>query len=186
MGLTLDRFFNTPEGQEAPSITDLVDALNSGEGDWSNTPQQDPLSLPTNKAATGQPGHVAMDDEGFIRGRAAVFATPGDLSNYARTGSLATGDNGVGAWGDITSGLQPGVAVPRDIISKVYGSEDAGHGKRVMVIAPNGESRVFPILDKGPKLANRANDAVIELNPAARASIGTGDAQGYRYKLLQD
>lgn len=185
MGATLDRLFS-PDA-EPPDIQELIDSLNSGEGDWDHQPG-DGLTMNPNRAGGmggRQAGSVETDEEGFINGRAAEFATPRDLANYRRTGSLATGDPGVGAWGDLTAGDQPFVAVPRDLIAKVYGHEDAGRGKRVQVIAPNGQTAIIPIGDKGPALRNRANNAVIELNPAAKAQLGTGDAAGYRFKFIE-
>lgn len=170
---------------EPPDIQGLIDALVTGEGDWDHAPA-DGLDL-ANRAggsAGRQAGTVDTDEEGYIRGRAAEFATPQDLNNYRRTGSLATGDPGVGAWGDFTAGDQPFVAVPRDLVRKVHGSEAAGRGKRVQVIAPNGQTAIIPIGDIGPALRNRANNAVIELNPAAKRLLGTGDAEGYRYKFI--
>jgi len=142
-------------GYEPPDLGELIESLTSGEGDWSNAPEME-----------------------------AEFATPRDLRNYAATGSLRTGDPGIGAWGDRTSGNTPFVAVPRDMLAKAYGSEDNARGRYVQVISPNGNSAVIAIGDKGPALRNRMNNAVIELNPAAKALLGTGDAAGYRYKLL--
>lgn len=134
--------------------------------------------------AHGMPGGSFVPDEnGFITGRAATFATPSDLANYARTGSLATGDNGVGAWGHNTA-QTAGVAIPSDLLKSVYGHPDAANGKRVEVISPNGQSAILPILDKAPRIANRANNAVIELTPAATQILGSGDASGYRYRFL--
>ena len=185
MALDLDRLLD-PTG-EPPDIQGYLDALNGGSGDWDHQPS-DGLSMDPNRAGGRggrQAGSVETDEEGYINGRAAEFATPEDVSNYRRTGSLHTGDPGVGAWGDFTAGDKPFVAVPRDLIAKVYGHEDAGRGKMVQVIAPNGKTAVIAIGDKGPKLANRANNAVIELNPAAKAQLGTGDSAGYRFKFIE-
>lgn len=176
----LDRLI-TGNGPE-PDIQELISSLLSGEGDWQG---HDPLDVNSaRQKGYGQDGQVAEDPEGFIHGRAAEFATAKDLMDYGRNHSLATGDNGVGAWGDITTGSTPFVAVPRDLIAKRYGSEDAGRGKMVQVIAPSGKSAVIAIGDKGPALANRANNAVLELNPAAKRVLGSGDSGGYRYKFL--
>jgi hypothetical protein len=127
-------------------------------------------------------GSFTPDENGYITGRAATFATPRDLANYSQTGSLATGDNGIGAWGHNTARL-PGVAIPRDVLASVYGHPDAANGKTVEVIAPNGKSAILPILDKAPAVRNRANNAVIELTPAATQILGSGDAEGYRYRF---
>ena len=187
VGLTLDRLFQTPEGQDPPDIQELIDALVNGDPTDSYTQQQDPLSMDSvSKGAP--PGAQAMnaepDPEGYISGRAAEFATPKDLHDFAHTGSLKTGDPGVGAWGDVTSGNTPGVAVPRNWLSAKYGSEDAAKGKSVQIISPSGVSAVVPILDKGPRGDHRANNAVVEVNPAAKKLLGAGDSSGWRYKLL--
>jgi len=176
----LDRLM-TP-GYEPPDLGELIESLTSGEGDWSNAPEmEDPMRM---DRGGGYGDALDVDDEGYVNGRAAEFATPRDLRNYAATGSLRTGDPGIGAWGDRTSGNTPFVAVPRDMLAKAYGSEDNARGRYVQVISPNGNSAVIAIGDKGPALRNRMNNAVIELNPAAKALLGTGDAAGYRYKLL--
>ncbi len=130
-----------------------------------------------------QGGNFTPDANGFITGRAATFATPSDLANFAQTGSLATGDNGVGAFGHNTTAL-PGVAIPRDLLASVYGNARAANGKRVEVISPNGTSAILPILDIAPRIANRANNAVIELTPKATELLGSGDANGYKYRFL--
>ena len=131
----------------------------------------------------GQPSSVTPDENGYYSGRAAVFATARDLADYAKNRSLATGDNGIGAWGADTT-KTPGVAIPRDLIAQVYGSEDAGRSGRVQVIAPNGQTAILPIVDKGPLLRNRANSALFELTPPATQILGSGDASGYRFKFL--
>lgn len=181
MSSTLSRLFDP--GQEAPDLSELIQSLLQGEPDQDYNQEEMTINQGRQKGF-GQPGQVAEDPEGFIHGRAAEFATARDLMDYSRNRSLATGDNGIGAWGDFTAGNQAFVAVPRDLIAKRYGNENAGRGKMVQVISPNGESKIIPIGDKGPALANRANNAVIELNPAAKQLLGSGDSPGYRYKLL--
>lgn len=127
-------------------------------------------------------GSFEPDENGYISGRAATFATPSDLANFSKTGSLATGDNGVGAFGHNTAAL-PGVAIPRDVLESVYGDYRNANGKTVQVVSPNGNVANLPILDVGPRVRNRANDAVIELTPAATRILGSGDSQGYKYKF---
>ncbi len=129
------------------------------------------------------PGQIPMDENGYVTGRAATFATQSDLNNYARTKSLATGDNGIGAWGANTA-TTPGVAIPRDWLRAQYGSEDAGKNKLVEVISPNGKSAILPVLDKGPALRNRSNSALIELTGPATQVLGSGDMGGYKFKFL--
>lgn len=180
MGQTLDRLFN-PGGGDPPDITELIQAL--VDGDPGDEPQQDPLSI-ERSAGARQSEHASEDEDGFIHGRAAEFATSKDLHDFATNRSLKTGDNGVGAWGDNTAGATPGVAVPRNWLAKKYGNENAAKGKMVQIIAPNGTTATVPILDKGPAAQNRANNAVIEVNPAAKKLLGAGDSNGWRYRLL--
>lgn len=122
------------------------------------------------------------DENGYIHGRAATFATPSDLANYARTGSLATGDNGLGAFGHNTAVL-PGVAIARDVLASVYGSPRNAKGKTVEVTSPNGTTAILPILDIGPNSRRAGNNSVLELTPAATKVLGSGDANGYKYRF---
>lgn len=132
--------------------------------------------------STGPRPDYTPDENGYIHGRAATFATPGDLANYARTGSLATGDNGVGAFGHNTAVL-PGVAIARDVLTSVYGSPQNARGKTVHVVSPTGQEAVLPIIDVGPNSRNAGNNSVLELTPAATRVLGSGDASGYKYKF---
>jgi hypothetical protein len=144
-----------------------------------------------NRSSTGQSAQsysgprpdYTPDENGYIHGRAATFATPTDLANYRQTGSLATGDNGVGAFGHNTTAL-PGVAIASNVLSGVYGSAQNANGKRVEVISPNGTSAVLPILDVGPHTNHAQNNSVLELTPAATQLLGSGDANGYKYRFL--
>lgn len=182
-----------PTSFGVPDLHDIIDRFSEGQLQADDYPtSDDPYQGISDvrsgglgsQSVSGQTPENIIGADGFISGRAAEFATPHDLANYARTGSLATGDNGIGAFGHNTAGAQPFVAVPRDVLSKVYGSEKAANGKMVQVIAPNGQTAVIPIGDIGPSLRNRANNAVLELNPAAKALLGSGDSEGYRYRLL--
>lgn len=132
--------------------------------------------------ASGPRPDYTPDENGFIHGRAATFATPQDLANYARTGSLATGDNGVGAFGHNTARL-PGVAIARDVLTSVFGSPAAANGKTVHVVSPSGQEADLPILDVGPNSRNAGNNSVLELTPAATQILGSGDSGGYKYKF---
>lgn len=98
---------------------------------------------------------------------ASVFANPADLADYAKHHSLATGDNGVGAWGDdTTSDTEPMVALPRDTIT------DADHGRQVIVMGASGTPFTARVADKMPATANIRNGARIDLNPAAARLAG--------------
>lgn len=131
----------------------------------------------------GQPSSVEPDENGYFSGRAATFATPSDLADWSKNKSLVTGDNGRGAWGADTT-KAAGVAIPRDLIARIYGNENAGAHKLVRVIAPNGNVADLPIVDKGPKLKNRHNNALFELTGPATQVLGTGDTTGYKFKFL--
>lgn len=170
-----------------PDLHDIIDRFAEGGYD----PQQE--EAPPVGAAEfdkyrshgmGDTPQSIMGADGIIHGRAAEFATPQDLSNYSRTGSLLTGDNGIGAFGHNTAGPVPYVAVPRDVLKAFYGHENAANGKFVEVTSPNGTTARIAIGDKGPALRNRMNDAVLEVNPAAKALLGSGDSNGYTYRLL--
>jgi hypothetical protein len=108
---------------------------------------------------TGQPG-----------GTTTVFATPKDLANFARTHSLATGDNGIGhpALGKVNTANSFGVAVPKDIMTKLYGgkaddpSTTANWRTARAQITINGQTYVVPNSDlgpgSGPQAAGRVTD----------------------------
>lgn len=134
-------------------------------------------------------GDFQMDDNGYYKGRAAVFANASDLKAYARAGShkegLVVGDNGIGAFGANTAGKVPYVAVPRDLLAMRYGDARNARGKRVEVIAPNGMRETIEIGDIAPRVENRANNAVIEFNPAALQKLKLkGDTTGVSYRFL--
>jgi hypothetical protein len=96
---------------------------------------------------TGQPG-----------GTATVFATPKDLRKFAATGSLRSGDNGVGhaAYGSVDTANSYGVAVPKDVMTKLYGgrasdpSTTANWRTARAQVTVNGKTYVVPISDDGP------------------------------------
>lgn len=141
-----------------------------------------PQASQSARGTSGPRPDYTPDENGFIHGRAAIFATNSDLANYAQTGSLATGDNGVGAFGHNTAAL-PGVAIASDVLRRVYGSTAAANGKTVQVVAPNGTVANLPILDVGPASTRARNNSVLELTPAATRILGSGDMGGYAYKF---
>jgi hypothetical protein len=105
---------------------------------------------------------------------ASSFADPKDLADYARSGSLAAGDNGVGCWGDVTA--QDTVAMcalpPEDIIAK-WGSMKARAARRKRVIVrANDREIVCELADRMPAKADIKNGAGIDLNPAAGKRLG--------------
>ncbi len=167
-------------------VSDFEGYLNELIGEPIHSPQKHISFLDAHSAHGGIGGgprpDYTPDENGYIHGRAATFATQSDLNNYARTGSLATGDNGVGAFGHNTAVL-PGVAIARDVLQRVYGSTSAANGKTVQVVSPNGTVATLPILDVGPASRAAHNSAVIELTPAATRVLGSGDMGGYSYKF---
>lgn len=101
------------------------------------------------------------------KAKATSFATLKDLRGYivcllaggSETHCYSKGDNGEGAWGDITAQLHtPYVALPESV---------AVHNKSVRVLLEMEGARPFYALcgDKGP-------DGVIDLNPAALQAAG--------------
>lgn len=182
-----------PAGFGLPDLHDIIDRFSEGQLEANDYPTQDnPYQGVSDihagglgsQSVGGQTPDNIIGADGFISGRAAEFATPKDLANYARTGSLATGDNGIGAFGHNTAGDTPFVAISRDVLQKVYKDPRLANGKHVEVISPNGRSAIIAIGDIAPSLRNRANNAVLELNPAAKALLGSGDAEGYRYRFV--
>jgi hypothetical protein len=105
---------------------------------------------------------------------ASSFADAKDLADYARSGTFARGDNGIGCWGDVTAQLETPMCAlpPEDIIAK-YGSmkATAARGRRVKVRA-NGREIVCLLADRMPSRENITNNAGIDLNPAAAIHLG--------------
>jgi hypothetical protein len=102
--------------------------------------------------------NVAPKYTGQSGGTSTVFATPKDLRNYALTHSLAKGDNGVGApaLGSVDTAASYGVAVPEDVMTKLYGgrasdpSSTANWRTARAQVTVNGQTYVVPISDLGP------------------------------------
>lgn len=104
---------------------------------------------------------------------ASSFADPQDLADYAKSGSFAKGDNGIGCWGDITAQEHtPMCALPPEDIVARWGSMKARHarGKRVRVSA-NGHEVTCVLADRMPARAKIRNGAGIDLNPAAAKQL---------------
>lgn len=103
---------------------------------------------------------------------ATSFATLKDLEAYIRcllgggseTHCYNYGDNGRGAWGDLTAQLTtPMCALPPQDMVAQWGSTNAARGKKVLVMFTFGgtpRAVVCTVGDKGPS-------GVIDLNPAA-------------------
>lgn len=112
---------------------------------------------------------------------ASSFADPQDLADYARSGSYAKGDNGVGCWGDKTAqDHTPMCALPPDDIIAKWGSMRArdaqGKAVRVTLTTPEGQPTARAVTcqlaDRMPWRKNIKNGAGIDLNPAAAKALG--------------
>ena len=109
-----------------------------------------------------------------LRTLASRFADAKDLADFARSGSFAHGDNGIGCWGDITAQMEtPMCALPPEDIIAECGSmkAKAARGRRVKVRA-NGRQVVCLLADRMPSKKNITNKAGIDLNPAAANRLG--------------
>lgn len=108
--------------------------------------------------------------------KASSFADPADVAAFRRCKArgksdqecFKVGDNGVGKWGDDTTGKTPMCALPRDDWRHLG---DKARGARVEVVA-NGKTVVCELRDTMPWKKNIKNGAGIDLNPAAVAALG--------------
>jgi hypothetical protein len=100
---------------------------------------------------------------------ASSFADPQDLADYARSGTFAKGDNGVGCWGDVTAQEHtPMCALPPEDIVAQWGSLTAKAARhRRVIVSANGHEVVCLLADRMPAKAHITNQAGIDLNPAA-------------------
>jgi hypothetical protein len=103
--------------------------------------------------------------------RATVFATPKDLADYAIHHSLKRGDNGIGhdAYGTVDTAHSYGVAVPKEVMAKVYGGNandpsTTAHWRTARAqINVNGKTYVVPISDDGPAQTQKEGGPVTDL-----------------------
>lgn len=103
---------------------------------------------------------------------ASSFADPKDLADYAKSGSLGDGDNGIGCWDDRTAQEEiPMCALPPDDMIEKFGSVKAAKHAKVAVKA-NGKSVICLLADRMPWKKNIKNGAGIDLNPAAAKRLG--------------
>ncbi len=118
----------------------------------------------------------APDADGFHLTTGTTFAGPKDIANFAKTGSLATGDNGKGAWGDDTTDI-PQVALPPSTL-KAYGIDpDKAHGTPVTLRA-NGKQIQAIVTDKLPDYSK--NGSGIDLNPGSAKALGIADLDNFK------
>lgn len=118
-------------------------------------------------------------ETGFRKVRASSFADPADVASFRRCknrgGSdmecFKVGDNGIGLWGDDTTGDVPMCALPRDVWMEKWSVMSTAKGKKVVVRA-NGKEVVCLLGDTMPHTKNIRNGAGIDLNPAAAKALG--------------
>lgn len=107
---------------------------------------------------------------------ASSFADPADVRAFRRCKAqgktdhecFRVGDNGIGRWGDDTTGPKAMCALPPEDWQPIA---PYARGKRVLVTA-NGRSVICELRDTMPAKANIKNGAGIDLNPAAVAALG--------------
>ena len=108
---------------------------------------------------------------------ATSFADPSDIAAYqqcidrrqASQNCLAQGDNGVGLWGDATSGDNAICALPRGEWLAKWGSDQVARGKQILVTY-QGKSVTCELRDTMPTVPK--NGAGIDLNPGAARALG--------------
>lgn len=107
---------------------------------------------------------------------ASSFADPRDVSAFRACKAkghsdqhcFAVGDNGIGVWGDNTTGKTPMCALPPD---DWHPLGKAARGAKVRVTV-NGRSVVCELRDTMPPHSRITNGCGIDLNPAACAALG--------------
>jgi hypothetical protein len=120
-------------------------------------------------------GELRAPMMGPVAARATSFATLKDLEGYIRclqSGKSSTrcysyGDNGRGAWGDLTAQLKvPMCALPPEAMIRQFGNSRLARGKKILVTL-TGRARevICEVRDKGP-------NGVVDLNPAALEKLG--------------
>jgi len=86
--------------------------------------------------------------------------------------AFAVGDNGVGAWGDVTATrLKPMCALPPEDWKARWGNGHNARGKKVSVTYKN-KTVVGELRDTMPHKKNITNGAGIDLNPAFAEAFG--------------
>jgi hypothetical protein len=111
---------------------------------------------------------------------ASEFAMEADLVAYnsaiargaTHEQAFAVGDNCVGCWGDPTGpGTAPQCAVPPEVMTAFWGSEEAAKHQRILVLY-NGRNCVVTLGDVMPHLWDITNGAGIDLNEVACDALG--------------
>lgn len=108
--------------------------------------------------------------------KASSFADPADVAAFRRCKAKGMsdqeafkyGDNGIGKWGDDTTGPVPMCALPPEDWLPLG---NKARGAKVRVCA-NGKEVICELRDTMPRKKNIKNGAGIDLNPAAVAALG--------------
>ena len=146
----------TPDGQFGPKSRAALESL-----------IQDAKTIPAPSSAPDGATHKV---------KASSFADPVDVAAFKRCKAkggtdqecFKVGDNGIGKWGDDTTGPVPMCALPPEDWEHL-GS--AARGAKVLVVA-NKASVVCELRDTMPHKAHIQNGAGIDLNPAAVNALG--------------
>lgn len=128
----------------------------------------------------GPKSQAALDElvrpgEVVHTGKASSFADPKDVEAFRRCKAkgksdnecFKVGDNGIGCWGDDTTGATPCCALSTADIVRRWGSLTAGKNKLVEVTA--NDTRVICVLKD---IKGQMNEAIIDLNPGACEALG--------------
>lgn len=110
---------------------------------------------------------------------ASSFADPIDVENFRKCKEegktdlecFERGDNGLGCWGDRTTGPTPMCALPPDDMVDKWGTVLAAKHKKVVVNA-NNRTVTCVLADRMPWKRNIKNKAGLDLNPAAVKALG--------------
>jgi hypothetical protein len=97
----------------------------------------------------------------------AIYKSEGMSDHDAEQAAFKKGDNGIGCWGDDTTGASPACALTKEDIVRRWGTLDAGKHKLVEVAA-NDRSVTCVLKD----IKGHMNEAIIDLNPGACAVLG--------------
>lgn len=115
-------------------------------------------------------------DESIHQVMASSFADPSDIAAFKKCKAegksdqecFSRGDNGIGKWGDSTTGTTPMCALPPEDWKPLG---DKARGTKVKVTA-NNRIVICELRDTMPAKKNIKNNAGIDLNPAAVAALG--------------
>lgn len=119
------------------------------------------------------------DEAGVHHVKASSFADEADVKAFKRCKAqgnsdqfcFSKGDNGIGCWGDDTTGNTPMCALPRDIWQARFEPDKKARGAKVKVTI-GGKTVICELRDTMPHSKNIKNGAGIDLNPGAQKAFG--------------